>query len=77
MQNDFKHVNDVDRVLRDRNREIDIFVEKKVKHAKPFVDNTSFTRANENLRILKALPNDMEFHKLLTKNQLFRVGKVY
>lgn len=30
MHNDFKHVNDVDRILRDKNREIDIFVEKKV-----------------------------------------------
>lgn len=30
MQNDFKPVNDVDRELRDRNREIELFVEKKV-----------------------------------------------
>lgn len=34
MQNDFEHVNDVDRVLRDRNREIDIFVEKKVSNSR-------------------------------------------
>lgn len=31
MYNDFKHVNDVDRVLRDKNREIEIFIEKKVR----------------------------------------------
>lgn len=30
MNNDFKHVNDVDRVLRDKTREIELFAEKKV-----------------------------------------------
>lgn len=31
MRNDFKHVSDIDRVLRDANREIEIFEEKKVR----------------------------------------------
>lgn len=40
MDNDFKHVNDVDRVLRDKNREIELFVEKKVciKHKQIFIN---------------------------------------
>lgn len=57
MHNDFKHVNDVDRVLRDRNREIEIFVEKKVCKNNKFV----FRRNSSRQFIVHSLRNYIRF----------------
>lgn len=47
MRNDFKHIHDIDRVLRSSNREVEDLIEKKVQvHAMKFLSNSNEFRPN-------------------------------